>query len=76
MNPVNSSGSCDSTGGHLDPYNAGTETKCDATNPASCQVGDLSGKHGAVEHTSLVINYEDAYLSLVEGTPAFIGNRS
>ncbi|OBT43165.1 hypothetical protein VE00_07690 [Pseudogymnoascus sp. WSF 3629] len=72
--PVNSTGSCESTGGHLDPY-TGT-TPCNTSIPASCQVGDLSGKHGTVPHSSLVTNYGDAYLSLVADTPAFIGNRS
>ena len=37
--PVNSTGSCESAGGHLDPY-TGT-TPCDPSTPASCQVGDL-----------------------------------
>ncbi|KFZ19378.1 hypothetical protein V502_03689 [Pseudogymnoascus sp. VKM F-4520 (FW-2644)] len=73
--PANSTGSCASTGGHLDPYNAGTAT-CDPAAPATCQVGDLSGKHGAVPPHGIVINYSDAYLSIVKDTPAFIGNRS
>ncbi|OBT64548.1 hypothetical protein VE03_05285 [Pseudogymnoascus sp. 23342-1-I1] len=73
--PVNSTGSCASTGGHLDPYAAGTAT-CAPTAPAACQVGDLSGKHGAVSAPGIVINYSDSYLSIVKDTPAFIGNRS
>ena len=38
-------GSCSAPGGVLDPYGGATGSGC-ATNMASCQVGDLSDKHG------------------------------
>ncbi|KFY28362.1 hypothetical protein V493_02964 [Pseudogymnoascus sp. VKM F-4281 (FW-2241)] len=68
VNPVNSSGSCASTG--------------------ACQIGDFSGKSGnkLYEYTAEEYNYyiamdnlrqaHDPFISLVGGTPAFIGNRS
>jgi hypothetical protein len=43
---VPDNGNCTATGGHLDPFNRGETPACDSTNPASCQVGDLSGKYG------------------------------
>jgi hypothetical protein len=46
--PVSSNGNCSSTDGHLDPYMAGETTPCDANKPQTCQVGDLSGKHGTM----------------------------
>ncbi|KAF8988696.1 hypothetical protein CPC16_002802 [Podila verticillata] len=39
-------GNCTLTGGHLDPANVGTSKPCDPTNLATCQTGDLAGKHG------------------------------
>jgi len=38
------SGDCAST--RLDPY-SGT-VPCDSSNPAACQVGDMSGKYGTL----------------------------
>lgn len=75
MNLVNSSGSCESTGGHLDPYNVG-KTPCDPANPKACQVGDLSGKFGPVEGSDDIVSFTDKFTSLEPNTPAFIGNRS
>ena len=48
VNPVPADGNCTATGAHLDPYNRGVVTACDATKPESCQVGDLSGKYGNI----------------------------
>ncbi|OBT69999.1 hypothetical protein VE03_00366 [Pseudogymnoascus sp. 23342-1-I1] len=77
VNPVNSTGSCASTGGHLDPYNAGDSPACDTSKLAFCEVGDLSGKIGQkLPAGEISGRLADAFTSLVEGTPAFIGNRS
>lgn len=46
--PVPSNGSCDATGDHLDPENRGESPPCDASQPQTCQVGDLAGKHGNI----------------------------
>jgi hypothetical protein len=43
---VPSNGNCTATGAHLDPQGRGETPACNARSPASCQVGDLSGKHG------------------------------
>ncbi|OBT84124.1 hypothetical protein VE02_07740 [Pseudogymnoascus sp. 03VT05] len=76
-NPVNSTGLCASTGAHLDPYNAGEKPACDNSKPASCQVGDLSGKIGdKLPSGGIAGELYDAFTSLVVGAPAFIGNRS
>jgi hypothetical protein len=50
VNPV-TNGNCSSTGGHLDPYGNGG-TGCDLTKTASCEAGDLSGKHGKINGTT------------------------
>ncbi|KFZ11024.1 hypothetical protein V502_07792 [Pseudogymnoascus sp. VKM F-4520 (FW-2644)] len=77
VNPVNSTGSCTSTGGHLDPYNAGEKPACDTSKLAFCQVGDLSGKIGKKFPAGEIAGrFSDDFTSLVEGASAFIGNRS
>jgi hypothetical protein len=43
---VPSNGNCTATGAHQDPYKRGEVPICDASKPETCQVGDLSGKHG------------------------------
>ncbi|KAK1963916.1 hypothetical protein LY78DRAFT_704808 [Colletotrichum sublineola] len=48
---------------------------CDASRPETCQIGDLSGKHGSVTR-DYEQTYIDRYLSLVQGLGSFIGNRS
>lgn len=70
--PVPSNGNCTATLGHLNPYN-GSET---ATTPATKEVGDLSGKHGEINGTSLSTTYIDQYLSLNPSNPAFVGGLS
>lgn len=46
--PVPADGNCTATAGHLDPYIRGEIPPCDNTQPETCQVGDLTGKHGNV----------------------------
>ncbi|KAK6337395.1 hypothetical protein TWF730_002796 [Orbilia blumenaviensis] len=70
---------CTATGAHLDPYLRGEVTACDAEAPETCQVGDLSGKHGkasldAAGDGSWCTSYVDKYLSLDSSDVAFIGN--
>ena len=48
---------------------------------ATCQVGDLAGKHGkidtaALSTSSFQVSYLDLFLSTVPDTTAFFGNRS
>lgn len=49
-------GNCSSAGGHLDPYGNGGAT-CNSDDQASCEVGDLSGKHGTVPGTTFSAKY-------------------
>jgi hypothetical protein len=51
VNPLDASGSCASAGAHLDPANRTESPPCDATNPETCQAGDLSGKYGKINGT-------------------------
>jgi hypothetical protein len=69
-------GNCTTTGAHLDPFNRGEKPPCDASVPASCQVGDLSGKHGKISADPFHAEYIDPFASLKEGDAAFFGNRS
>jgi len=62
---------------HLDPFIRGEATPCNPEAPATCQVGDLSGKHGAADSgTTFEDTYVDPYVSLKEGPGSFFGNRS
>ncbi|KAL2354065.1 superoxide dismutase [Cryomyces antarcticus] len=74
--PVPTSGNCTGTLAHLDPYVRGETPACDATQPATCQVGDLSGKHGKINDTIFMASYKDLYTSTVPTIGAFLGNRS
>ncbi|KAL2685392.1 hypothetical protein Neosp_006490 [[Neocosmospora] mangrovei] len=74
--PVPEDGNCTETLAHLDPYERGAETPCDAKDPASCEVGDLSGKHGKITVDPFEAEYIDYYASTKEGIGAFFGNRS
>jgi hypothetical protein len=78
--PVPADGNCTKTLAHLDPFIRGEEPPCDPTNPATCQVGDLSGKHGNITNVGggkhFVAEYVDLYASTKPGIGAFFGNRS
>lgn len=50
--PVPADGNCTGTLAHLDPYERGEVPTCDAASPATCQVGDLSDKHGKIPDNS------------------------
>ncbi|KAF7560847.1 hypothetical protein G7046_g3278 [Stylonectria norvegica] len=75
VDPV-TEGNCTATLAHLDPYGRGELTPCDANAPESCQVGDLSGKHGMITTDPFTADYVDEYASTREGIGAFFGNRS
>lgn len=74
--PVPQDGNCTGTGGHLNPFN-GTTT-CNSTDISTCQVGDLSGKHGSIasDLTCFEAKYYDPYLSLNPDDVAYFGNLS
>jgi len=77
--PIDTMGNCTTAGAHLDPYMRGEAPPCDPTMPQTCQVGDLSGKHGKVTlngETPYMTTYVDPYLSLVSSDPAYIGGLS
>lgn len=79
VNPVPSDGNCDATGGYLDPYERSESPVCNASQPETCQVGDLSGKHGSMSPpagSSFQTLYLDLYLSTEPGVNSFFGNRS
>ena len=46
--PVPANGNCTATLAHLDPFIRGEIPPCDSSHPETCQVGDLSGKHGKI----------------------------
>ncbi|KAH8426034.1 putative cytosolic Cu/Zn superoxide dismutase [Aspergillus melleus] len=77
--PVPEDGNCYATGAHLDPYKRGDDPPCDIKAPQTCQVGDLSGKHGPIfapDDETYEVFYTDYYLSNQEEDPAFFGNLS
>jgi hypothetical protein len=79
VDPVPSDGNCTKTLAHLDPFIRGETPVCDKSAPATCQVGDLSGKHGAIPTDGRSVfeaSYVDLYASTAEGIGAFFGNRS
>jgi len=79
VDPVPEDGNCTKTLAHLDPFIRGEATPCDPEQPATCQVGDLSGKWGDIipdENGTFEQTYTDLYASTKEGIGAFFGNRS
>ncbi|OAA71459.1 cytosolic Cu/Zn superoxide dismutase [Cordyceps fumosorosea ARSEF 2679] len=69
-------GNCTATLGHLDPTKRGDLPACDDSKPSSCQVGDLSGKHGKITTDPFIAEFVDPFVSLEPGSPAFFGNAS
>ncbi|PGG96075.1 hypothetical protein AJ80_09877 [Polytolypa hystricis UAMH7299] len=78
--PVSEDGNCTVTLAHLDPFVRGETPPCDPEEPATCQIGDLSGKFGAIKDVAdgkhFVQSYHDMYVTTLEGPAAFFGNRS
>ncbi|KAL2828504.1 superoxide dismutase [Aspergillus cavernicola] len=76
---VPADGNCYATGVHLDPYGRGQTPPCDITAPQTCEVGDLSGKHGpafAPPGESFRVSYSDFFLSNNPEEPAYFGDLS
>lgn len=70
-------GDCATTLAHLDPFIRGENPGCDADAPQTCEVGDLSGKHGKIPTSDpFEATFNDPYATLKEGLGAFFGNRS
>ncbi|KAI9730494.1 MAG: hypothetical protein M1834_005735 [Cirrosporium novae-zelandiae] len=76
QNRIPANGNCTAAGAHLDPYLRGESPACDASDPSTCQVGDLSGKHGNITATPWKVTYLDDYLSTTPDTVSFFGNLS
>ncbi|TKX18893.1 copper/zinc superoxide dismutase [Elsinoe australis] len=74
--PVPADGNCTSTMGHFDPQNRGEYYPCDKSDLSSCQIGDLSGKHGTATGPTFNTSYSDNYLSTSPGSQYFIGMKS
>lgn len=74
--PIPANGNCTAAKAHLDPYERGEVPLCAPGEPQTCQVGDLSGKHGNITGGSFETTYLDLYASLKPGIGAFFGNRS
>lgn len=70
--PVPADGNCTATLGHFNPYNGTTDGATDAL----MEAGDLSGKHGVINGTSINTSYIDQYLSLNPEDPAYFGGLS
>ncbi|KHJ32458.1 putative cytosolic cu zn superoxide dismutase protein [Erysiphe necator] len=76
VNPVPSDGNCSGALGHLDPFIRGEDIACEKALPQTCQVGDLSGKHGKITEDPFSASYLDEFVSTTMGIGAFLGNRS
>ncbi|KAJ1911479.1 Superoxide dismutase [Tieghemiomyces parasiticus] len=67
--PVPADGNCTATSGHYNPTNIVANTTCVPSNSlATCEIGDLSGKHGSLNPASsavpIVGNYVDSDVSV------------
>ncbi|KAI9171472.1 Cell surface Cu-only superoxide dismutase [Paramyrothecium foliicola] len=69
-------GNCTSTKAHLDPFGRGQEPPCDASAINTCEVGDLSGKHGKITSDPFTASFTDIYASTREDSESFFGSRS
>jgi hypothetical protein len=76
VDAVPSDGNCTKTLAHLDPFLRGEDPPCDARFPQTCQVGDLSGKHGKITSDPFEVTYYDQFASTNGDLGAFFGNRS
>ncbi|KAK4105304.1 hypothetical protein N658DRAFT_114868 [Parathielavia hyrcaniae] len=76
--PVPENGNCTATTAHLDPYLRGQQPPCDASAPETCEVGDLSGKHGTIptDQDTWETSYLELFASTLKSYTGFLGNRS
>ncbi|RDW76549.1 putative cytosolic Cu/Zn superoxide dismutase [Aspergillus mulundensis] len=77
--PVPADGNCYGTGAHLDPYGRGQQPPCNITAPNTCEVGDLSGKHGVAWAPSGEVfraSYSEFFLANTPGAAAYFGDLS
>ncbi|KAB8213330.1 hypothetical protein BDV33DRAFT_229724 [Aspergillus novoparasiticus] len=77
--PVPDDGNCYGTGAHLDLYKRENKPSCDMNAPQTCEIGELSGKHGPVYapgEQAFEVLYPDYFLSNVPDTAAYYGNLS
>ncbi|KAF9550500.1 hypothetical protein EC957_000174 [Mortierella hygrophila] len=74
---VGANNNCEATGGHLDPDPAKPGVvPCDPYASDTCQVGDLSGKHGNLEVTpkgDLQLKYIDRQLKFIGDATTIVG---
>ncbi|KAK4177752.1 superoxide dismutase [Triangularia setosa] len=73
---VPENGTCADTGLHLDSYVRGQEPPCEASLPATCEVGDLSGKYGKVAGGRIHKEFHDPYTATNIIQLGYIGNRA
>ncbi|RWA09059.1 hypothetical protein EKO27_g6028 [Xylaria grammica] len=76
VNPVDASGNCTNTLAHLDPFIRGEDPVCDSTKPATCQVGDISGKYGKITSDPFRARVHDDFTAMSEGPGSYFLNRS
>lgn len=78
--PVSGNGKCDGAKNVLDPFQRGDKPGCDKKKPQTCQVGDLTGKHGEIPKFQGVISvkqsFQDLYLSFKKEEKSFTGRSS
>ncbi|KAI5957469.1 hypothetical protein KGF57_003163 [Candida theae] len=72
---VPENGNCEACGLHFNPYNSSPDCLAQKHN-GYCQVGDLSGKHGAINSTCFEFKFTDPYLSLNKRSKSYIVGRS
>lgn len=72
---VPENGNCEACGLHFNPYNSSPDCLAQK-HDGYCQVGDLSGKHGAVNSTCFEFKFTDPYLSLNKRSKSYIVGRS
>jgi thrombospondin motif-containing protein 9 len=65
VDPSNPNGACSAqaVGGHFNPYNVPVGM-CNLDDPSTCEVGDLSGKHGVFPASTVEMLYIDTNLPL------------